>query len=81
VTIKDREMRYYKEDKQGRRTLCGVINFDLYNVTLEKDKKEHSFYLRILNCDRVFQWRTEKNKTADGKDLMLEWLGVIQMHI
>ena len=31
VTVEDREMRYYKEDKTGRK-LCGVINFDLYQV-------------------------------------------------
>jgi len=55
VTLKDREFRYFKEatgHPDGQ--LCGVINFDLYNVLLQKEKDNFSFTMTIKGCDRSF---------------------------
>jgi hypothetical protein len=82
VTLKEREFRYYKEatgHPEGQ--LCGVINFDLYNVKIEKDKDDHSFTMGIKGTERTFQWRVKSNKTPEGIKAMEEWVRVISLHI
>ena len=75
VTLKDKKMRYYKEE--GAKFAKGCINFEFYEVILEKsDKDPCCFNLKIVGQEaRNFQFKAATVESA------MSWQTEILRHI
>ena len=69
VKMEKQEFSYYSEDKKGVLIRKGILDFDIYQVTIEVDAKMPGFFLRILNSDHEFFFRapTEIEKEAEKR--------------
>lgn len=69
-------LKYSKFDKKGKKTMAGVLNFDLYSLDLEKvDGEPEQFRIKIRNNTRDFWFRAESPKEC------IDWMAAINMHI
>ena len=53
-------MLIYNENKKGERKFKKCFNFDMYSVMIELGSRDNrpGFYLRVLNCDIEFFYRS-----------------------
>ena len=81
IELEEKELSWYEEDTEDNRKLVGVLNFELYEVTIviENDEFFPSFHLKILGCDHHFYFKSVSELDA-RKDLQ-EWIVAIGTHI
>ena len=62
--LKNRELCYYKIDKEGNTHLNGALNFDQYRATVVEDKSKSDliFEIKLLNCDEKFIFRPPREE-------------------
>ena len=69
-------LKYSKVDKNGKKTIAGVLNFDLYSLVLEQvDGEPDQFRVKIQNNERDFWFRANSSKEC------IEWVTAIDKHI
>jgi hypothetical protein len=82
LKLANREFSYYIEDDRGQMMLQGLLLFDLYSVEIELDMKENpGFWLRILNSDHEFYFRSDRETLTEKKKHLQLWINQISLHI
>jgi hypothetical protein len=83
VELENQELSYYKENEEGERIRMGILDFDIYQVTIEVDGKEPGFNLRIRNSDHEFSFRAPSEMIKDGekRQYLQDWIDEISIHL
>ena len=83
IKLEKQELAYYKEDGKGGLIRKGLLNFDIYQVTVEVDSKEPGFYLRILNSNHEFYFRAPADfkQDAEKREYLQRWIDEISRHL
>ena len=74
VTLKDKKLRYFKNDKA--KFASGCINFEFYEVKIERNEKDPCiFTLKIEGNDREFIFKAATLESST------DWITELHKHI